>query len=86
MSRAEKCVAFGVAMTVLARLGPWSWPGWPAITLLDFTLARYAPSVASPLEQALGTVVLLIVNAGFWAVIAWAVLTAVARIRRRREG
>jgi hypothetical protein len=74
MSRGARCALFGVAMTLLARLGPWSWPGWPALTLLDFVLARYAPSVASPMTKAFGAIVLLFVNVGFWAVLAWAVL------------
>lgn len=74
MSRLARCVLFGIAMTVLARIGPWGWPGFPAITVLDFALARWAPSVASPVHKAFGTVALLVVNAGFWALAAWVLL------------
>lgn len=56
-------------MTIVARLGPWSWPGWPALTVLDFML-QFAPSVASPVQKAFGVVVLLFVNVGFWAILA----------------
>jgi len=71
MSRGTRCVLFGLAMTALAYVGPWHWPGWPAIALLDFVLARWAPSTVSPVLRASGTLVLLFVNAGFWALLAW---------------
>lgn len=74
--RGVRCAVFGLAMTVLARLGPWSWPGWPAVTVLDFALAHAAPSVAGPVLKGLGLVVLLVVNAGFWALLACAALRA----------
>jgi hypothetical protein len=70
MSRAFRCGLLGLAMTLLAWLGPWRWPGWPALILLDFILARAAPSVAGPVMKGLGLVVLLFVNAGFWGVLA----------------
>ena len=73
-SRGFRCSLFGIAMTVLARLGPWSWPGWPAIAVLDFALARAAPSVAGPVMKGAGLVALLMVNAGFWALVAYAAL------------
>lgn len=73
-SRGFRCALFGIAMTILARLGPWSWPGWPAITVLDFALAHAAPSVAGPVMKGAGLVALLIVNAGFWALVAYAAL------------
>jgi hypothetical protein len=74
MSRGMRCALFGLAMTVLARLGPWSWPGWPALTLLDFVLARWAPPTVTPVAKAYGLIALLIVNAGFWALVAWCVV------------
>ena len=72
-------------MTALARIGPWRWPGWPALTLLDFVLARWAPSTVSPLQRAVGTIVLLIVNVGFWALLAWTALR-LRDLLRRPEG
>lgn len=84
-SRAFLCILFGLGMTVFAWIGPWFWPGWPASTLLDFVLARFEPSVVAPATKAVGFVVLIIVNAAFWAVLAWAALRlreAVTRWRR----
>jgi hypothetical protein len=70
MSRGFRCALFGIAMTILARLGPWRWPGWPALTMLDFVLAHYSPSVVGPVAKGLGLVCLLVVNVGFWTVLA----------------
>ena len=86
-SRGFRCGLFGLAMTVLAWLGPWGWPGWPALTLLDFILARAAPSVAGPVAKGLGLVILLFVNAGFWGVLACvAVRVAQFLFKRERAG
>ena len=74
MSRGFRCFLFGIAMTVFARVGPWSWPGWPAITALDFVLAHAAPSVAGPITKSFGLVALMLVNSGFWALVAFAAL------------
>jgi len=74
MSRGARCALFGLAMTIFARIGPWTWPGWPAVTLLDFVLAHYTPSVVPPVVKALGTVALLVVNSAFWGAAAWLVL------------
>jgi hypothetical protein len=78
ISQAFRCGLFGLAMTLLAWLGPWRWPGWPALALLDFTLARAAPSVAGPVVKGLGLVVLLLVNTAFWGLLG----CAAARIAR----
>lgn len=89
MSRFMRCALFGLAMTVLARVGPWHWPAWPAVTLLDFVLARYTPSVVPPVVKAFGTIALIVVNAGFWAVVAFALLAvrdALAREKAFRHG
>lgn len=70
LSRAFRCALFGIGMTVLARVGPWHWPGWPAVTVLDFVLARFSPSVVGPVAKGLGLVFLLVVNVSFWSVVA----------------
>jgi hypothetical protein len=82
LSPGFRCALFGIAMTVLARLGPWSWPGWPARTTLDFLLARYAPSVVGPVAKGVGLVVLLVVNVSFWSVVAWLVVGAGSLVLR----
>jgi hypothetical protein len=85
MSRGFRCALFGIAMTVLARIGPWSWPGWPAVTVLDFALASFSPSVVGPVAKGLGLVVLLIVNVSFWSVLALLALRVGAFMRSRRR-
>ena len=84
MSRGFRCFLFGIAMTIFARLGPWSWPGWPAITALDFVLARAAPSVVGPITKSFGLVALMLVNSGFWALAAYAALLLEDRALPRR--
>lgn len=74
MSREFRCALAGLGMTLFAWYGPWSWPGWPATTLLDFFLAHAAPSVMSPIAKAFGFVGLIIVNSGFWALITCALV------------
>lgn len=71
MSRTFKAALIGLTLTVVAELGPWYWPGWPAITVLDFVLARTEWSVVPPLWKAIGFVALIVINAGFWGVVAW---------------
>ena len=83
MSRGFRCALFGIAMTVVARVGPWSWPGWPAVKVLDFALARTAPSVAGPIYKGLGLLLLMFVNVGFWAVVAYAAVFAWKAVRQR---
>lgn len=85
-SRGFRCAAFGLAMTVLARLGPWDWPGWPAVTVLDFALTHAAPSVAGPIVKGVGVLALIAVNAGFWALLAYAALRVGLFVNARRGG
>ena len=89
-SRTFLCVLAGLLMTVAGRLGPWSWPLWPANSLLDLYLARVQPSVVSGEMKVLGLFVLLFVNVAFWAAIAgvawWALdrcLNSCGRTHRR---
>ena len=86
LSLGFRCALFGIAMTIVARLTPWLWPGWPARTVLDFALARFAPSVAGPVEKGLGVIALLFVNVAFWGMAAWVAVSTwtIARKRLRR--
>ena len=86
-SRTFLCTLIGLLMTVVGRIGPWSWPLWPANTLLDLYLARVRPSVVSGEMKVLGLFVLLFVNVAFWAAIAgvgWAVFDRLRRFRSMR--
>ena len=86
MSRGFVCTLIGIVMTVIARLGPWFWPGWPARTVLDFVLTRWAPSVVSGPVKALGLLGLMLINIGFWAGIAWIAIASITAARRRLRG
>lgn len=82
MSREFIATLTGIAMTVLARIGPWHWPGWPAVTVLDFILARWAPSQVGSAGKGLGLLLLFFINAGFWGGLAWLAMYAWSRRRR----
>ena len=65
----------GIAITVLAWFGPWAWPAWPALVLLDlaFSPPRSLASLPFGIRSAV-VVVLMGINVGFWGVIcalAW---------------
>jgi hypothetical protein len=84
MSLGFRCALLGIGLTLLAWFGPWDWPGWPARTVLEFVLARYAPSRADSLYKGIGMTLLIVINVGFWALLARGGL-ALAR-RRRSKG
>lgn len=71
MSRGFKAALIGLALTVVAKVGPWHWPAWPAVTVLDFFLARTTWTVVPFPIRALGLVALILINTGFWAGVAW---------------
>ncbi len=83
VSREFVCALSGVGFTLLAWFGPWSWPGWPAVTVLDFFLAYAAPSQVTGNAKAVGMVGLILINVGFWGVVTYALLSTAAFIRRR---
>jgi hypothetical protein len=86
MSRGFLCTLIGIVLTVVARIGSWYWPGWPARTVLDFVLARWAPTVVSGPGKALGLLALMLINIGFWAGLAWLAVASIAAARRRLCG
>jgi hypothetical protein len=65
VSRGFACALAGVAITLLAWYGPWSWPAWPGLALL---------AVAFPPERSFA----LLPLAGRTAVIAIAIAVNVA--------
>lgn len=77
------CILAGFAVSVFGWFVPWGWPSWPARTLLDFYLAKAEPSVVSGPMKGVGWTVLLLVNAGFWALIAGGIVAATRAARRR---
>jgi hypothetical protein len=83
-SRTFLCILFGFVLTIAGRVGPWHWPVWPAASLLDLYLSRAQPSVVSGNMKAVGLVVLLVINVGFWAAISATVVALIEAARRHR--
>ena len=81
MSRGFLGALAGIGLTILAWYGPWLWPGWPATTVLDFVLGRWAPSEVSFPVKAVGMVVLIVINVGFWGLVTAAALWTFDRRR-----
>jgi hypothetical protein len=82
MSRGFVCALFGFAMTLFSWFAPWSWPAWPALTMMKLfpDFADYAFSVRG------GILVLLIfINSAFWAAAGWVVWWAAQRLTARRR-
>jgi hypothetical protein len=83
MSLGFRCALAGVALTLLAWFGPWDWPGWPARTVLEFALERWAPSRATSLHKGIGMTMLIAINVGFWAVVLRGVVAGSRLLRSR---
>ena len=81
MSRGFIGALTGIGLTILAWYGPWLWPGLPATTVLDFVLARAAPSEVSFELKAIGMIVLIIINVSFWGLVTSALLWGFERLR-----
>lgn len=69
VSRGFVAALGGVAMTLLAWFGSWSWPGWPASLALDL-LGRFASFPELPhVEKGAIVVLLIMINVGVWAAV-----------------
>ena len=85
LSRGFLAALIGIGITILAWYGPWLWPAWPATTTLDFVLARAGWSDVSFTGKAFGMVGLIVVNVGFWAVVARVVMMGGAGLLAARR-
>ena len=64
----------GIAYTVLAWIGPWSWPAWPAMAVLEISFSPARPFVALSRDaRVIVVVALMFTNVASWAVLAWGV-------------
>jgi multisubunit Na+/H+ antiporter MnhB subunit len=80
-SRSFVSALLGVAMTLFAWYGPWAWPAAPGF----FVLRTFFGGGYDELAYAarVGVIVLLIaVNVGAWAVVAFGVMTMLRRVPR----
>jgi hypothetical protein len=66
ISRPFLCSLIGLAMTVFGWFGPWEWPAAPGLYVLQSFFERITPAVL---------VLLIVVNAGTWALVAFALLS-----------
>jgi hypothetical protein len=83
ISRGFAAALGGIAMTLLAWFGSWAWPGWPASLALD-VLGRFASFPDLPRAAKASIVVMLIVvNAGTWALLFRAAMQVLPRRRVR---
>ena len=72
MSRGFLASLLGIGMTLLAWFGPWAWPGWPALTIIDLAFGSNTAFAELPFVMRAITVTMLIVfNVTFWAALAW---------------
>lgn len=57
----------GIAVTLLAWYGSWSWPGWPASVAID-VIGRFSDFADLPrFTKSIVVVLLIIINVGTWA-------------------
>lgn len=71
-SRGFWCALAGVAVTMLAWIGPWSWPAWPALGLLHVAFPPERSFAALPFGvRAAIVVVVIAVNVAVWGVVAF---------------
>lgn len=68
VSRGFSCALAGIALTLLAWNGPWSWPAWPALTMLRvaFPPERSFAALSPGLRGAV-VVLAIAVNVACWA-------------------
>ena len=78
MSRGFVSTLIGLAITLFAWFSPWSWPAWPALTLLTF-----APRPENYAGRAIVVVVLIVINMAVWSGLVYGVMRGL-KMRNRR--
>jgi hypothetical protein len=77
MSRGFVAALAGIAMTIFAWYGPWEWPAWPALTLIDVVFGSNTAFAELPLATRAATITMLIVvNVAFWGAVVWIAMRA----------
>ena len=83
MSKGFICALAGIAMTLLGWYGPWEWPGWPGIVVLDHIVSPAGLLSETPVYVRAATMFILIaINVTTWALVTRAGLEIIARLRR----
>ena len=82
MSRPFICVLIGLGVTIFSWYGPWFWPAAPAFAVLHLVFGNGTSWQELPYgSRAAVLVVLIAINSGFWALVAWLIWTAIRRVR-----
>ncbi|MFL6248201.1 MAG: hypothetical protein ACJ74H_19410 [Thermoanaerobaculia bacterium] len=72
MSRGFIASLAGIAMTLFAWFGPWAWPAWPALTIIDVVFGSNTAFAELPFAmRAIAVAMLIVVNVTFWAALLW---------------
>jgi hypothetical protein len=79
------CAIFGIAMTLFSWYGPWAWPAAPAFFILETFFGGSYHELPFAGRAAV-LVLLIVVNAGAWAITAAMCAAALARLVRRTQG
>ena len=74
MSRGFLSTLGGLAVTIFSWFSPWSWPAWPALTLLSVVSRPNSHS-----GRAAFVVALIVVNTAFWSLVFYAMTKPWAR-------
>ncbi len=83
VSRGFACSLAGLAITILAWYGPWLWPAWPALAIVDVVFTPKRSFAALPFDVRAGIIVALItVNVAAWGGIANAFIALAKRITK----
>jgi hypothetical protein len=80
MSKGFIAALCGIAMTLFAWYGPWAWPAWPALALIDLVFGSNTAFAELPFATRAATVTALIIaNIAFWAALVWIAMRAFRR-------
>lgn len=75
MSRGFICAVVGVAVTLLGWFGSWAWPTMPAFAVLHLAFGSGENWLELPFAGRAAVLVgLIVVNVGFWALLAYVLL------------
>jgi hypothetical protein len=86
MSPGFVCALIGIGMTLGAWYGPWAWPAWPAFTAIEAVFGHGGFADLPYAQRSAVLVALIVLNVGFWAVVAYAILRAARRVTRDGRG
>jgi hypothetical protein len=71
-----------MVVTVFAWFSPWLWPGWPAVTVMQYLALHFDYDERPYAVRAAIIVGVMILNIVSWAAVAYIAWRAAERIRR----